>query len=502
MWTREALHELIQQRLQGYQFIVASNREPYIHRFVGSRIECMEPASGMVAALDPIMRACGGVWVAHGSGDGDRETVDQYGHVRVPPCNPQYMLRRLWLSKEEEQGYYYGLSNGCLWPLCHVSFTRPVFEEQHWETYRQVNKKFAAAILEEAGDNPTFVFLQDYHLALVPRMLKDSNANLIVAQFWHIPWPNPEIFRAFPWLKELLEGLLGNDLLGFHLRHDCQNFIETVDRSIEARTDHVGFEATRRGKTTLVRPFPISIDFNQHGATAQGEGVERETRVWRRRLDLKDDHLLGIGIDRIDYTKGIPERLRAIDRLLEQYPEYRQRLIFVQIGVPSRLGVAAYRGLDQELDALVAHINRKWGTRAWRPVVFVKHHCSEIQMMALHRLARFCFVSSLHDGMNLVAKEFVASRDDEDGVLILSQFTGAAQELGDALLVNPFAIGPGAHAMRQALTMPREERRRRMQKMRSTVAGSNVYRWAGKFLSALLKFDFAESVVSAAASAW
>jgi trehalose 6-phosphate synthase len=493
MWTKEALHELIQSKLRDYQFIVVANREPYIHRYAGDQIECVQPASGLAVALDPIMRACDGTWVAHGSGDADRKMVDERDHVRVPPDEPQYTLRRVWLTKEQEDGYYYGLANEGLWPLCHIVFTRPVFNPQHWQIYREVNQIFAEAVLQEAGNLPTFVFIQDYHFALLPRLLKEKNSNLIVAQFWHIPWPNREAFRAFPWKEELLEGLLGNDLLGFHLRYHCQNFLDTMDRALEAKVDHERFEITRGGKVTAVRPFPISIDFERYVAAAKNPRVEREMERWRKQLGLRDE-FIGIGIDRIDYTKGIPERLRAVDRFLKKNPAYRERFIFVQVGVPSRVHIRQYKLLDDEIESLVEEINWKWSTENWRPIIFHKRHCSPLQMMALHRLANFCIVSSLHDGMNLVAKEFVSSRFGGDGVLILSQFTGAARELTDALQVNPFSMDEGADAICQALEMPEDERRKRMQKMRAAVAENNIYRWAGKILSALLKFDFPESV--------
>jgi trehalose 6-phosphate synthase len=492
MWTKKALFDLIQTKLHDYQFIVVANREPYIHRYAGDQVECVQPASGLAVALDPILRACGGIWVAHGSGDADRKMVDDRDHVRVPPDEPQYTLRRVWLTKAQEDGYYYGLANEGLWPLCHIVFTRPVFNPQHWQTYREVNQIFAEAVLQEAGNIPTFVFIQDYHFALLPRLLKEKNSNLIVAQFWHIPWPNRETFRAFPWKEELLEGLLGNDLLGFHLRYHCQNFLDTMDRAIESRVDHELFEITRGGKVTTVRPFPISIDFERHVALAKSPAVEREMERWRQQLGLRDQ-FLGVGIDRIDYTKGIPERLRALDCFLEKNPDYQKRLIFVQIGVPSRAHIREYKLLDDEIESVVEAINWKWSTDSWRPIIFLKQHCTPVQMMALHRLANFCTVSSLHDGMNLVAKEFVSSRFDEDGVLILSQFTGAAREITDALLINPFSIEEGAEAIRQALEMPEEERRKRMQKMRTAVAENNIYRWAGKAISALLKFDFPEN---------
>jgi trehalose 6-phosphate synthase len=492
MWTKESLHELIESKLSGHRLIVVANREPYLHRYAGNRIECVPPVSGMVSALDPILRACGGVWVAHGSGNADRKIVDTNDHVQVPPENPSYTLRRVWLSKSEENGYYNGLANGGLWPLCHMVFTRPVFDSHDWDMYRRVNDRFAQAVLEEADDGPAFVFVQDFHFALLPRMVKDRNPNLIVAQFWHIPWPNPETFQTFPWKEELLDGLLGNDLLGFQLRYHCQNFLDTVHRTMEAKVDYERFEVTRRGKSTEVRPFPISIDFTGHEEMATSVAVEREAERWRQILRLGDE-AIGIGVDRIDYTKGLAERFRGLDRFLETHPDYCERLIFVQIGVPSRTNVRQYKLLDDELDHLAEEINWKWSTDSWRPIVYIKQQQSPVQMMALHQLANFCVVSSLDDGMNLIAKEFVASRADGDGVLILSRFTGAARELNHAVLVNPFAVDELADAIHLALEMPPDERRRRMQKMRDVVAENNVFRWAGKLLSALLKFDSQDS---------
>jgi trehalose 6-phosphate synthase len=492
MWTKDSLHELVEQRLGDHDLIVVANREPYLHRYTSGRIECVPPASGMVSALDPLLRACGGTWVAHGSGSGDRKTVDAHDRLRVPPEDPAYTLRRVWLTKEQEDFYYYGLANGGLWPLCHNVFTRPEFNPRHWEVYREVNELFAEAVLEEAGDNAAFVFVQDYHFGLLPRILKENNPKLIVAQFWHIPWPNPEVFQVFPWKEELLAGLLGNDLLGFHLRYHCQHFLDTIDHTIEAKVDYEGFNVTCDGKTTAVRPFPIGIDYEHHSQLAEGSVVREASERWRRQLGLNGG-FLGVGIDRIDYTKGIPERLLAVDRFLESHPDYRERLTFVQIGVPSRVHIRQYKQLGDEIAALVEDINWRWSTDTWRPIVFLKDQHGSVDMMALHRLADFCIVSSLDDGMNLVAKEFVASRVDDDGVLILSRFTGAARELSQALLVNPFAVDEIAEAMHQALTMLPEERRRRMQRMRSVVAENNVYRWAGKFVSALLNFETSDS---------
>lgn len=491
-WTRESLHQLIAEQIGEARLIVVANREPYMHLHQGGEIRMIRPAGGVTAALDPILRACGGTWVAHGAGTADRRTADPRGRLRVPPEEPMYTLRRVWLTKAQEEGYYHGLSNSALWPLCHVTFVRPTFDPAHWRAYQEVNALFADAVVEEAGDRPTFVFIQDYHLGLLPRMLKERNPSLIVGQFWHIPWPNREILRAFPWQDELLDGLLGNDLLGFHLRYHCLNFLDTIDRALEARVDTEHFSVTRRGRTTLVRPFPISIDYEQHEAMARDHQVEAAMGRFRHELGWREDMRLGVGIERQDYTKGIPERLLAIDQLLETTPEYRERLTFVQVAVPSRGHVAAYQRLDEEVDRIVQRINWRWGNDSWTPVIYWKQHFGPIEMMALHRIADFCVVSSLHDGMNLVAKEFVASRTDEDGVLILSRFTGSARELVDALLVNPFAVEQISDAMRTALEMPAEERQRRMRRMRSVVAFNDVYRWAGKILSVLLRLETPE----------
>lgn len=490
VWTREALSESVQGLLKGRRLIVVSNREPFQHHRTNGKVECSRPASGMANALDPVLRASGGLWIAHGSGDADRLMVDAFDHVRVPPEAPAYTLRRVWLSREEEEGHYAGLSNQALWPLCHVAFTRPVFDPRHWEMYRRVNQKFADAVLDEAGDDPTLVFVQDYHFGLLPRMLKDAATNLLVAQFWHIPWPNAEIFSSFPWRSELLDGMLGNDLLGFHLPHHCLNFLDCVDSTLEARIDRAGRDVCRGGKTTCVRAFPIGIDFEENTELARTPVVRAKEGEWRRKLNLTPGHALGVGIDRLDYTKGIPERLRYLDYLFETHPEHRGKLTFVQIAVPSRSELPEYRQIEREVDALTAQITLRWGRAHWQPIVLLKSHFGVEDMSALHRLADFFVVTSLHDGMNLVSKEFVASRFDEDGVLILSEFAGAARELKDAVLINPFSVEQGAMAIQTALTMSRQEREHRMRKMRAAVEQNNVYNWAAGIVSELSSLDF------------
>jgi alpha,alpha-trehalose-phosphate synthase [UDP-forming] len=488
LWTKEGLHRLLDGQFRNSKFIAVSNREPYIHRFRDGRIECIQPASGLTVALDPIMRATGGTWVAHGSGDADRLTVDAADHVEVPAGDPSYTLRRVWLDQETEDRYYYGLANEGLWPLCHIAFQRPIFRLKDWESYRRANEAFAEAVLEEAAGAPALVFIQDYHFGLLPRILKNRNPNLTIAQFWHIPWPNREVFRAFPWKEELLDGLLGNDLLGFHLQYHCANFLDTVDRCVEAMVDTELCDVVRQGGLTQVRAFPISIDYQAHVEEAASIVVDREVERWRHELG-PEAALLGIGIDRADYTKGIPDRLTAIDRLLEMSPEYRGKLVFLQVAVPSRVRIPGYDNLNREIEALTAQINQRWRRGDWQPIRLCQRHLPQHELMALHRLADFCVVSSLHDGMNLVAKEFVASREDDDGVLILSSFTGAARELTSAVMVNPFSADQMADAMRHSLTMPAVERRKRMRALRKIVREHNIYRWGAQLMGTLLQVD-------------
>jgi len=493
VFRQSDLHRLIEKKLSGHKIVVVANREPYVHRRVGGEIQVVHPAGGMASALDPVMQACDGIWIAHGSGDADREVVDEFDHVRVPPENPGYTLRRIWLTPEQEKGYYLGLANDGIWPLCHVTFTRPRYDPRDWEQYRAVNRMFADAVLQEVGDEPAFVFIQDFHFCLLPRMLREANPRMIIAQFWHIPWPNREVFRTFPWGEEVLDGLLGNDLLGFHVHYHCHNFLETVDRGIESRVDLDRYEVYRGGRPTRIRPFPISVDFDAQDRKARGGEVAEAKARWANDLNLRDGQAVGVGIERLDYTKGIPDRIRGLDYLFETRPEYRGRLRFVQIAVPSRQGVPAYQQISQEVDEAVAAVNARWRSETWEPVTYIREHQNPVDMMALHQLADFCVVSSLHDGMNLVAKEFIASRHDGDGVLILSRFTGSSRELGDdAVMINPFSIAEVADAIDQALTMPEEERRRRMERMRSQVRRNNVYRWAGRILSNLLRFDLPE----------
>jgi trehalose-6-phosphate synthase len=483
LWTPQRLREHARARLGGRPFILVANREPYRHVRKGGATAVEMPASGLVTGVEPILRACGGTWVAHGDGEADRETADSSGRLPVPPERPQYTLRRVWLAAEEVKGYYEGFANEGLWPLCHIAHTRPVFKAADWAHYQEVNKRFAAAALEEAEGQTDPVFLiQDYHFALLPRLLKKARPDARVALFWHIPFPNPEAFAICPWQTELLDGMLGADLIGFHTQFHCNNFFDTADRALECRIDRERFAVRRGGQASYVKPFPISIAFPD-------EGPAEEPAALRRRLlkaaGAPPAERLAVGVDRLDYTKGILERFWAIEKLLEENPSYVGRFTFAELGAPTRTTIPRYRDFVAEVESEAARINARFPGTGARPILLLARHHSHEEILPWYRAADACLVTSLHDGMNLVAKEFVASRADDDGVLVLSRFTGAARELGDALLVNPYDAEGTADALAAALEMPASERNGRMSRLRRTVRENNVYRWAGALITEL-----------------
>jgi len=481
IWGPDALRRILREDLRGDEVLIVSNREPYIHERRGNVIEIRRPASGLVSALEPVMRACSGTWIAHGAGTADRDAVDRYDRVMVPPDKPAYRIRRVWLTKEEEQGYYYGFANEGLWPLCHIAHTRPVFRAEDWEYYKKVNQRFAEVVVSEARTEDPIVLVQDYHFALLPRMVRERLPRATIIAFWHIPWPNPEAFGILPWREEVLEGMLGSSILGFHTQFHCNNFFDTVDRFLEARVDRETFTISYGGAQTEVRRYPISIEWPP-AALAHQRPVAQCRELVRERLGMAPELRVGVGIDRLDYTKGILERFMAVERLFELEPHWIGRYSFVQVAAPSRSSLDEYQNLEARVRDLAQHINERYGRPGYQPIVLlIEHHTAE-QVFELYRAADLCCVSSLHDGMNLVAKEFVAARDDDRGVLILSQFTGASRELHEALIVNPYDIEQSAAAMHLALTMPPDEQRARMRAMRSLVQEFNVYRWAGRML--------------------
>jgi trehalose 6-phosphate synthase len=487
LWTPERLRVHVQTTLQERRLFVVSNREPYMHIRRGKEVAVIVPASGLVTALEPILRACEGTWVAHGAGEADHEATTEHDRLRVPPDEPRYTLRRVWLTKEEEEGYYYGFANEGLWPLCHIAHTRPTFRASDWEYYQQANRKFAEALLEEmAGTIEPVVLVQDFHFALLPRLLKERRPDARVAIFWHIPWPNPQAFGICPWERNLLEGLLGADLVGFHIQAHCNYFLETVDGALEARVDWERFTVNRRGHLTRVRPFPISVVLSESAGDSRtpSGSVYLERAALFKELGVEATYM-GVGVDRVDYTKGILERLRGIERFLEKYPIYQGQFTFVQIGAPSRTHIKRYQDLMAEIESEVDRINWRFQKGNWRAIAFVKRHHTHSEIEQYYRAADLCMVTSLDDGMNLVAKEFVAAREDEEGVLILSRFAGASGELRDALVVNPYDVEQLAEAIRFGLEMDPEGKKVRMRRMRQGIREFNIYRWAADLIKEL-----------------
>ncbi|WP_420474930.1 alpha,alpha-trehalose-phosphate synthase (UDP-forming) [Noviherbaspirillum sp. ST9] len=494
LWTPEKLRVLLHEELAGDEVLVVSNREPYLHMRTRKGIEVQRPASGLVTAVEPVMRACSGTWIAHGSGTADKESVDRNDRVPVPPNNPSYTLRRVWLSREEEKGYYYGFANEGLWPLCHIAHVRPVFRSSDWEQYVAVNQRFADAVVKEARTDDPVVLVQDYHFALLPRMVREVLPKATIITFWHIPWPNPESFGICPWREEILEGLLGSTILGFHTQFHCKNFLETVDRYLETRIEHEASTISYGGKLTQVEHYPISIAWPEQKRDLPS--VEECRLSVREEHGLPADHLIGIGVDRLDYTKGILERFQAVERMLEAHPSLIGKFTMIQIAAPSRSSLEEYQNFEARVRALVQRINARFGSGNYLPIILKAEHHDADQVNRYFRAAQVCLVTSLHDGMNLVAKEYIAARDDERGVLILSQFTGAARELHEALVVNPYHIEQSAEALYRAVTMPEGEQRDRMRSMRSLVKDFNIYRWAGRMLLDAARLRQRERIVT------
>jgi trehalose 6-phosphate synthase len=492
-WTPDTLKQLLRAQFSGDEVILVSNREPYIHVRSPNGIQVQRPASGLVTALEPVMRACSGTWIAHGGGSADRETSDAAGHLRVPPQEPAYTLRRLWLSKEEENGYYYGFSNEGLWPLCHIAHVRPVFRTDDWTQYQAVNEKFADAVVAEAHTDDPVVLVQDYHFALLPSLVRKRLPRATIITFWHIPWPNPESFGICPWRTEIINGLLGSTILGFHTRFHCNNFLQTVDRFVEARIEEESSTVSLGGHLTQVESYPISIAWP---TAAETETIDATRARVRRLLGIADNQLLGLGIDRLDYTKGIVERLRAVEKLLELHPEWIGRFTVVQVAAPSRSSLDEYQRFEAQVRATAAQINTRFGDTDWQPIHLMIEHVGADDVRSYYRACDVCMVTSLHDGMNLVAKEFVAARDDVKGVLILSQFAGAARELHEALIVNPYYIDQVAESLHRALGMPEHEQRERMASLRQLVREFSVYRWAGRMLLDAARLRRRERIVA------
>lgn len=478
---------LIDRYLRDRTLILLSNREPYEHSYRGQEIAVRQPPGGLVSALDPTMQQTHGTWVAWGSGSADAETADEEGRLQVPPDNPSYTLRRVWLDEEDIEGYYLGFANSVLWPACHMLIQHLEFRVEPWERYQEVNQRFADAVADEArrADGEPMVWIQDYHFALVAAQLREELPDIFIHQFWHIPFPPLDILGLLPTgvVETLLRGMLGNDLIEFHTRRYAMNFLSCVEYFLpEAQVRRSSLTVEVGDRTVSLGVFPISIDVELYESLASSPAADERVRELRDRY-ARGGKQLGVSVDRIDYTKGIPERLKALDLLWERYPELRQRFTVILVATPSRTDLDAYRHLEADVIGTVAEINMRYGTGDWTPIVLIHENVNAELLASIYRAGDLCMVSSLQDGMNLVAKEFIACQTDEYGVLVLSRFTGAAEAIDGALLINPFNVDGVVAGIRAALDMPREERRRRMQRMRVQLHDSTIFDWLSAILS-------------------
>lgn len=484
MWNKESIRKILRENFKDHLFVIVSNREPYLHTYnKNSKAVCKPSIGGVSVAFDAIMRCTKGVWVAYGGSLADKETVDKKDHVFVPPNSPRYLLRRIWMTNKEKKGYYDGFSNEALWPLCHVAFIRPKFDQHDWEAYKEINKRFAEAVLEEIKGRKALVWIQDYQLALVSKYIREKRPDIAIAQFWHIPLPDNETFRICPWKKEILAGLLSNDLLGFHRIYHVSNFFQNILAELEANVNTEDSVISFSGRKTEIKAFPISVDYEEISTyISKNKGTKENVKKY-----VSGNYkILALGVDRVDYTKGIPERMAAIDRFLEKYPQYQGKFTYLGIGAPSRMSIDSYHNLNKKVNIIVNQINKKYAKNNWQPIYFVNKVVDRNEILKIANIADICMVTPLDDGMNLVAKEYVAANNGK-GSLFLSSFIGAAKELTDAFLVSPYDIEGMADALKKVIETPIEEKKDRMKKMKAVVKERNLFRWAGKFLLEMAK---------------
>ena len=456
---------------------MVSNREPYSHCREDGEVSVDRPAGGLTAALDPVMQAVEGTWVAWGDGDADREVVDENDRVAVPPEDPSYDLRRVWLDDEQVEGYYRGYSNQVLWPVCHYDTAKMTPEPEFWRQYRETNVDFAEAVVEEVPVDGV-VWFQDYHLGLAPRLVREERPEAFLAHFWHIPWPSWDTFHACPQYEELLDGLLANDVVGFHTESYARNFLDCVEQATDATVDRGSRSVSYRGRRTYVRSFPLGIDAARYAELSTDPAADDYWEEFREEYGVTDDTRLAIGVERLDYTKGIERRLAALERLWAEYPEWRGRFTYVQKGTESRSNIDEYSRLQNRVAAAIERVNDRFATDDWTPVVSLTDYVPEAGLAALYREADLALVTPVRDGMNLVAKEYVAAQTGDPGVLVLSELAGASEQLGDeSVLVHPFDEAAFADAVADSLEMPEGERHRRMADLQRAVHAEDVYAW-------------------------
>ena len=491
---------LIKEKFKNINLIAVSNREPVVHEYLGKKIISHRSVGGLTIALEPIMRNLNGTWIAYGGGSADKAVLDKNNEIKLPTDEESYTLKRLFLSKTEIDGYYYGYANSVLWPLSHIVYKQPEFNSKNFEIYKNVNKKFADSVIEEiktiAANNDSLhnnlqdeadnvIWLQDYHLSLAAKYIKEYDESLKIAIFWHIPWPNPEVFSICPEKKEILEGLLSNDLIGFHILYHCQNFLKACEWELEAQVNWADYSVTYKGHKTIINPFPISIDARSIYDFSTNIDINSEEFNELKEVIEPPYQFLALSVDRIDYTKGIKEKLLAIDLFLEKYPEYIGKFVFLQLGVPSRMHITAYKEYYDEINSLTEQINWKYKNDDWHPIILFLKQLDLKSYIYFYKTAAIVIVSPLHDGMNLVAKEFIMSDTDYSGMLVLSKFTGSAKELSDAVLINPYNIECFADSIKQAIELNPEEKKQRITKMQNIILDNDIFDWAYNFLSKL-----------------
>ena len=480
-WSVRWLQNTLERYFAGEQVIVVSNREPCVHDLApdGSVVE-RHPVSGLVTALDPVLRAAGGTGRAR-LRHGRSRHRGRCGSDSDPGDGGGYTCGRVWLTRREERGYYDGFANSALWPLCHVAFEPPRFTHNDWRHYQEVNRRFADAVACEAGPGRPLILVQDYHFALLPALLRDRLPDSTIVTFWHIPWPNAARLARLPYRQQILDGLLASDVVGFQTSEHTGNFLDCVEEDADAVVDRQSGLVGRPHGPVAVRAYPISVEWPNRWA-AGAPSIDDCRRTVRAELGIEPGAPMLLSVDRLEYTKGIEERLTSIRRLLARGNATGVRPVFVQIAAPSRTVLPRYRALAARVREEAASINARFGSGAYAPIVLLERHVEPRDVFRFYRAADACHVNSLDDGMNLVAKEFVSARDDERGVLVLSRFTGAAAELSGAILVNPHDIDGVADALAGAVTMPPADQASRMRAMRTQVAEHNVFRWAGRLL--------------------
>jgi len=466
--------------------VLISNRQPYRHKYVDETNEDVTidtPAGGLVSGIDPVMQRSKGTWIAWGDGDADFAMADTDGRVQVPPSNPSYTLQRVQLSADQISGYYDGYANQGLWPLCHSMTGKATFDRDQWKHYRDVNDQFADAI-DTHLDDETTVWFHDYHFTVAPKFVRAMEPDVFQMHFFHIPWPAPDVFRICPQGEAILEGLLANDFVGFHCPRFSAQFLRCVDQMLEDPViDWSEQVVSHQDRMTRVAAVPLGVDADRIRRKATDTAGDFWDRFCSRHgIDPRTN--VALGVDRLDYTKGLLQRMDAFEHLFETRPELRGELTYIQKGCGTRERIPAYQRLRDQVENRIRSLNKRFATGDWSPVVYTTDMFDREDLIALYRHSDMAVVGSLRDGMNLVAKEYVASQIDNDGIVLLSPFAGAFDQLGHgAVEFDPYDTTDGAEAIERASSMGRVERANRMAELREQVHETDLSWWLEEILA-------------------